>query len=84
MHSFIVSYFQWCLFPISLIGQWIVGQKKAFGWLFGLGTQILWAVYALALGQPGMLVGTTCYAFTYARNYWKWTHGPDRSSEEEA
>lgn len=79
MHWFLTVALQWCLFPISLSGQLMAGRRKAAGWLMGLGTQCLWALYALAIHQPGMLVGTSFYAATYAWNWFSWQH-PDRAA----
>ena len=80
MHWFLTVALQWCLFPVSLSGQLMAGRKKAAGWLMGLGTQVLWAAYALAIHQPGMLVGTSFYAATYAWNWFSWTR-PERAAE---
>ena len=74
MHWFLTVALQWCLFPVSLSGQLVAGRRKAYGWLLGLGTQVLWAAYALAIHQPGMLVGTSFYAAAYAWNWYSWQH----------
>ena len=72
MHHFIVTWFQWILFPISLVGVHFQGRKKTWGWLLSLFTQVLWAAWAIALRQPGSLVGTSFYAAMYVKNWWKW------------
>lgn len=74
LHWFLTSALQYGLFPISLAGQFVIGRKKAVGWLMGLGTQVLWAVYALyGVHQPGLLLGTSFYAALYALNWFTWT-----------
>jgi hypothetical protein len=74
LHWFLSVALQYCLFPVSLAGQFVIGRKLAVGWLMGLGTQVLWAVYALyGVGQPGLLLGTSFYAALYALNWFTWT-----------
>lgn len=82
-HHFVTTYFQWCLFPISLLGVHLQGKKRTVGWLMSLFTQLLWAIYAIALGQPGMLVGTSFYAAMYVKNWLKWRR-EDRQAQLKA
>jgi hypothetical protein len=74
LHWLLTVFLQFALFPISLAGQAVIGRKLAVGWLMGLGTQVLWALYALyGVHQPGLLLGTCSYAVLYALNWFTWT-----------
>lgn len=72
MADWLISYGSWCLAPFGLLGMWVTGQRRTWGWLLSLVTQVLWALYAVGTGQYGFLVGTTAYAGVYLRNWIKW------------
>jgi len=72
LHHLATTYFQWCLFPIGLYGQRLVARKNRKGYVWGLCTQGLWVIYALALNQPLMMIGTLSYAETYVEGWLNW------------
>ena len=52
--------------------MYVAGLKKTWGWLVSMGTQALWAVYAVGTGQYGFLVGTVSYFLVYLNNWLLW------------
>lgn len=72
LHQFIVTWFQWIMFPISQVGMYYVGKMKTWAWLISLSVQGLWAAWGLALDQPGSLMGTTLYSGMYLWNFYNW------------
>lgn len=72
MADWLITYGSWCLAPFGLLGMWVVGQKKRWGWALSMLTQCLWAFYAVGTGQYGFLVGTLSYFAVYLRNWLKW------------
>ncbi len=72
MSHFLIVYGSWCLAPFGLLGMYLAGQKKTWGWLVSMGTQSLWALYAVGTGQYGFLIGTCSYFAIYLKNYLAW------------
>lgn len=70
--EFLITYGSWCLAPFGLLGMWVVGQKKRWGWVVSMLTQSLWAFYAVGTGQYGFLIGTLSYFVVYLRNWLRW------------
>jgi nicotinamide riboside transporter PnuC len=70
--DWLIDYGSWCLAPFGLLGMWITGQKKTWGWLLSMATQALWAFYAVGTGQYGFLIGTVSYFAVYLRNWLRW------------
>lgn len=60
------------LAAIGIFGLWAAGSKKSWGWLIGVGAQLLWIAYGLSTHQYGFIVSALAYGFVYGRNYWKW------------
>lgn len=60
----------------GIAGIWLAGRKDPRGWLLGLLMQLLWAVYAIATGQPGFLVTAAGYGLVYGRNWLRWRNAP--------
>jgi hypothetical protein len=56
------------LAPFGLIGMWLAGKHKWYGWVFGLCTQTLWIAYAVDTRQYPFILGSAAYGFVYARN----------------
>lgn len=76
MADWLISYGSWCLAPFGLLGMWVVGQRRRWGWVLSLITQCLWAGYAVGTAQYGFLLGTTAYAGVYLRNWLRWRTEP--------
>lgn len=76
MADWLITYGSWCLAPFGLLGMWVVGQKKRWGWVVSMLTQSLWAFYAVGTGQYGFLIGTLSYFVVYLRNWLRWKDHP--------
>lgn len=72
MREWMIQYGSYGLAPFGLLGMWVTGQKKTWGWLLGMGTQTLWGAYAVTTGQYGFMAGTTAYFLVYLKNWTSW------------
>jgi hypothetical protein len=72
MSHWLITYGSWALAPFGLLGMYVVGRKKTWGWVLAMVTQALWATYAVGTGQFGFLIGTASYFGLYLRNWLKW------------
>jgi nicotinamide riboside transporter PnuC len=70
--NWLIQYGSWCLAPFGLMGMYVVGRKKTWGWIISMVTQALWATYAVGTGQFGFLLGTVSYFVIYLRSWLKW------------
>lgn len=76
MSHWLIAYGSWCLAPFGLLGMYVVGLKKRWGWVVSMVTQSLWATYAIGTGQYGFLIGTVSYFVVYLKNWLGW-RAPD-------
>lgn len=53
---------------VGILGLWVAGSNRWYGWAIGLGAQLLWVIYALVSNQYGFLLSAFGYGFVYARN----------------
>jgi hypothetical protein len=72
MADWLITYGSWCLAPFGLLGMYVVGLKKRWGWMLGMTTQVLWATYAVGTAQYGFLLGTCAYFAVYLKNWLGW------------
>jgi len=72
MADWLIHYGSWCLAPFGLLGMYVVGLKKRWGWVLSMTTQALWAFYAVGTGQYGFLIGTCSYFAVYLKNWLGW------------
>jgi hypothetical protein len=63
----------WIMTTVGFIGFIFAGKKKWWAWYINLVVQILWALYALATGQPAFLASAVAYFVIFAVNAYKWT-----------
>src|SRR5574341_1280630 len=82
MADWLITYGSWCLAPFGLLGMWAAGSRKRWGWVLSMGTQTLWAVYAVGTFQYGFLIGTCSYFAVYLRNWLHWGRTPATEPEE--
>lgn len=66
------SWWSWILLACGIIGIWNAGNKKSWGWLIGIGVQVLWFTYAVVSDQNGFIFQSMLYAAVYYRNYRRW------------
>lgn len=83
MSEWLITYGSWALAPFGLLGMWVTGQKKTWGWVLSMSTQALWALYAVGTAQFGFLIGTASYFVVYLRNWLRW-RAEDRALTEGA
>ncbi len=69
------QWWSWLLTAVGVFGLWTAGSKKSWGWLVGLGAQVLWIAYGLSTRQYGFLVSALAYGSVYTRNYMAWRNG---------
>jgi len=86
MKDWLITYGSFGLAPFGLLGMYVVGRKKTWGWMLSMSTQALWATYAIGTGQYGFLIGTCSYFVIYLRNWLKWRKdaAPGADSQLEA
>lgn len=68
----IAWWWSYLLSAIGIFGLWIAGSKKTWGWLVGVGVQLLWITYALVSEQYGFIISALAYGFVYGRNWLAW------------
>lgn len=60
------------LTAFSLVTAYLIGQHNRWCWHFGLVTQGVWAIYAVATNQLAFLVTCVLFTLMYVRNLRKW------------
>lgn len=73
MDFFNIQTLTWVMTTIGFIGFIFAGKNKWWAWYINLGVQILWAIYALATGQPAFLASAVTYFAIFALNAYQWT-----------
>jgi nicotinamide riboside transporter PnuC len=66
------------LTAVGVTGLWIAGRRSAWGWVIGLGAQVLWVAYAVATRQWGFIGSALAYGFVYGRNALRWHRERER------
>lgn len=62
----------WVAAAVSVGGLWIAGFNPRAGWVYGLGAQVVWALYGVATNQPGMIALSAVFTLLYLRNLHRW------------
>lgn len=75
------SYFLGSLDIIGLAGLWMLGKKRAEGWLFAIVTQLVWITYSIITRQWGFLLPALVKFAIYSRNYVMWLRQRERTQE---
>lgn len=71
------------LAAIGILGIYLAGRKSWVGWAIGVGSQVLWFIYAIATSQHGFILSAVAYSAIYARNWWKWTRPTAEPTQED-
>lgn len=70
------STLSWFLFPFSIIGFLMAGEKNRWGWALCIFTQLLWLAFAWQAKLWGIMPGSASYLLVYVKNLfgweWKW------------
>lgn len=72
LQQFIVKYLPWLLSCITIYMTLLAGNKHPKAWAFGLGNQILWAVWICLSENWGLAPMCAALTFLYLRNHFKW------------
>ncbi|WP_329094279.1 hypothetical protein [Streptosporangium sp. NBC_01469] len=62
----------WVAAAVSIAGLWVGGINPRAGWIYGIGSQGVWAAYGLVTDQPGMIALSAAFVILYSRNLWRW------------
>lgn len=75
--------FSWVLATVGVTGMVIAGRKIWWGWLFNLGNEILWVIFAVATQQYGFILMAIGYGAVYAHNAhtWREAQGVNRKNQ---
>ncbi len=73
MKEVIIVYVPWLLSILTLTMMWLVGNKNKYAWYVGLGNQVLWLTWIIAVQSWGLLILTLALIVMYIRNLIKWS-----------
>lgn len=62
----------WLASGFTLLSMWLTGKKLVLGWVVCVIAQVCWIIFALRIGNPGLLfieVVVVLFAFW---NIWQW------------
>ncbi len=62
----------WATSAGTLLGMWLIGQKKSAGWIVGLVNQVLWVTFSIMFEAWGLLPLTVALIFIYTRALLRW------------
>lgn len=62
----------WATSAGTLLGMWLVGQKRSVGWIVGLVNQVLWVTFAIVYAAWGLLPLTLALIVIYTRALVQW------------
>ena len=62
----------WATSAGTLLGMWLVGQKRSVGWVVGLVNQALWVTFAIMFEAWGLLPLTVALIFIYTKALLAW------------
>jgi len=60
-----------CMVPVCL-GVWLIGNKKRSGFMFGIISQIFWALLFIHLKTYLLISTSVIYFILYLRGWLKW------------
>ena len=62
----------WATSAGTLLGMWLVGQKKSVGWVVGLVNQALWVTFSIMFEAWGLLPLTAALIVVYSKALIQW------------
>lgn len=62
----------WALMAVGVTGLYLAGRRSIWGWVVGLGAQVLWLAYSVTTRQWGFLVSCFAYGAVYVVNLLRW------------
>lgn len=65
-------WWSWLLMVVGVTGMYLAGRRLWWGWLVGLGSEVLWLVYAIQTQQWGFIPFALIYAAVFIKNAREW------------
>lgn len=62
----------WATSAGTLLGMWLIGQKRSIGWVVGLANQVLWVTFSVMFEAWGLLPLTLALIVIYVKNLAQW------------
>jgi hypothetical protein len=62
----------WALSILGVVGIYLTGKKKWYGFAVGIANECAWVVYSVNTKQWGFIFGSTIYIAVYSLNINKW------------
>ena len=62
----------WLTSAGTLLGMWLVGQKRSIGWTVGLANQVLWVSFSIVYKAWGLLPLTCALIVIYTKALLQW------------
>jgi len=62
----------WALSILGVVGIWLTGKKKWYGFAVGIANECAWVIYSIDTKQWGFIFGSTIYITVYSLNINKW------------
>jgi len=59
----------WAISVLGLSAFWIAGGGKRWGWLVGIGQEVVFVIYSILFRQWGFLASAFIFMFVFGRNY---------------
>jgi uncharacterized membrane protein len=72
MTEALFPYWSWLLTAVGVLGLYLAGRRKTYGWAIGIGAQALWIAYATATHQYGFYLSAIAYGWVYLLNLRRW------------
>lgn len=66
------AFLPWATSAGTLLGMWLVSQKRSVGWIVGLVNQVLWVTFAVVYSAWGLLPLTLALIVIYTRALLRW------------
>ena len=63
---------QWALSVLGVTSCWLLGSHRRSGWAVALATNVLFAAYAAATGQWGLIAAEIVFAALNVRGLLRW------------
>lgn len=67
------QWWSWLLTAVGVFGIYLTTKKLWWGYVVGLGAQVLWVTYSVSTRQWGFLASAAAYGSVYALGWYRWT-----------
>jgi len=66
----------WACAAISIVGAWLAGSRKWYGWAVSLSGESVWLAFAIVSKSWGLIPAVLVFSFVHYRNLQKWRKEP--------